>query len=97
MSDIKKSHSASFKAKVALEALKGLKTIAQITAEYGIHSTQIVRWKKLASEILETGFCEKRGKVDLSQERLVEELYKQIGQLKVELDWLKKKSELLRF
>jgi len=97
MSDIKKSHSASFKAKVALEALRGAKTLSQITADYGVHSTQIVRWKKIALEILEAGFSEKRAKVDLAQEKLVEELYRQIGQLKVELDWLKKKSELLRY
>jgi transposase-like protein len=96
MSEIKKSHPAGFKIKVALEALKGAMTIAQISAHYSIHSTQINRWKKVAVELLEQGFSEKKARNDKEHENLVEELYKQIGQLKVELEWLKKKSELLR-
>lgn len=92
MSDIRRGHPASFKAKVALEALKELLTVAQLSSQYGVHSTQIMRWKKEATKILLEGFGDKRGKDTKEREVLIEELYKQIGQQKVELDWLKKKS-----
>ena len=95
MSDIKRHHPVSFKVKVAIEALKEIMTMAQISSQYGIHSSQVNRWKKDALEILGQGFSERRVKNDKENEELVEELYKQIGQLKVELDWLKKKSDLL--
>jgi len=89
-------HDALFKAKVALEALKGEKTIVEIASRYGIHPNQISTWKKQALEGLPGLFNGKRKKEDLSAEQLQGELYQQIGQLKVELDWLKKKSQLLR-
>ena len=92
MSNIKRGHPASFKAKVALEALKELLTVAQLSSQYGIHATQIMRWKKAANRILLEGFSDKSAKDTKEQEELIEELYKQIGQQKVELDWLKKKS-----
>ncbi|MEI7494546.1 MAG: transposase [Alphaproteobacteria bacterium] len=92
MGDIRRRHPASFKTQIALEALKGLLTIAQLSAQYGVHSTQIMQWKKEAAKILLEGFSDKRDKNAKEQEVLVEELYKQIGQQKVELDWLKKKS-----
>jgi transposase len=92
MSDIRRRHPASFKTQVALEALKEVVTIAQLSAQRGVHSAQIQKWKKEALEILLEGFSDKRNKNIKEQEALVEELYKQIGQQKVELDWLKKKS-----
>jgi len=93
---MRKMHDALFKAKVALEALKGEKTIVEIASRYGIHPNQISTWKKQALEGLPGLFNGKRKKEDLSAEQLQGELYQQIGQLKVELDWLKKKSQLLR-
>jgi transposase len=92
MSDIRRGHPASFKAQVALEAIKEVLTIAQLSSQYGVHSTQIRQWKKEAARILSEGFSDKRIKDTKEQEKLIEELYKQIGQQKVELDWLKKKS-----
>ena len=92
MSRIRRGHPASFKARVALEALKESLTMAQLSAQYGVHGTQIRQWKKEASKILLDGFSDKRDKNAREQEALLEELYKQIGQQKVELDWLKKKS-----
>jgi transposase len=92
MGNIKRSHPANFKVQVALEAIKEVLTIAQISSQYGIHGTQVKQWKKEAAKILLDGFAAKRGKDVKEQEELVEELYKQIGQQKVELDWLKKKS-----
>jgi putative transposase len=61
-----------------------------------VHSTQIGLWKKQLIESLPVIFSDKIREKDKSQEKLIEELYKQIGQLKVELDWIKKKSELFR-
>lgn len=96
MVDSRKSYSAQEKAKIVLEILKGELTQSQITSKYGVHSTQIHSWKKQALDAIISGFSDKRERQMRDQNELVEELYKQIGQLKVELDWLKKKSELFR-
>ena len=93
---MRKTHDATLKAKVALEALKGEKTIAQLSSQFGVHPNQIGKWKKELLERLPEIFSSKWRKEHKPDEELVEELYKQIGQLKVELDWLKKKSQLLR-
>jgi putative transposase len=93
---MKKAHDAALKAKVALEALKGERTMAQLSSQYGVHPNQIGRWKKELLERLPEIFSSKWRKEHKTDEELVEELYKQIGQLKVENDWLKKKSQLLR-
>ena len=87
---MRKTHDAALKAKVALEALKGEKTIAQLSSQYGVHPNQIGKWKKELLERLPEIFSGKWRKEHRTDEELVEELYKQIGQLKVELDWLKK-------
>jgi len=94
--NIRKSHSAAFKAKVALEAIKKEKTIAQLSSEYGVHPNQITQWRKRLLDELPDIFSRKRKKKETDTEALQAELYRQIGQLKVELDWLKKKSEMLR-
>ena len=87
----RKRHTPDFKAKVALEALKGNKTINEIASEMGIHSTQITQWKKQAQEGLKEIFADRRGKAK-NQEPLIDKLYQNIGRLQVELEWLKKKS-----
>lgn len=89
-----KSYSAEEKAKVALEALKGELTIAQISSKYGVHATQIAHWKKEALEGIVAGFKSKLKAKDTSNEELTQHLYEQIGQLTVERDWLKKKAAL---
>ena len=96
MVNFRKRHDGLFKAKVALEALKGEKNIAQLSSEYGVHGNQIRQWKKRLLKELPGIFSDKRKKSDQDTEELTSELYRQIGQLKVELDWLKKKSEILR-
>ena len=65
-----------------------------MSSKYQVHSSQINRWKNLAKEFLVSGFKDKKNKKELENEELVDELYKQIGQLKVEIEWLKKKSKL---
>lgn len=96
MKNMRRQHSATFKAKVALGAVKGEKSIAQLSSEFGVHPNQIRQWKKHLLEELPGIFSKKRKRAEKDAEQLESELYRQIGQLKVELDWLKKKSELLR-
>lgn len=88
----RKQYTADFKAKVALEAIRGTKTANEIASEYGVHPTQIAEWKKLALERLPDLFSSRGSEKTKSEESLIASLYQQIGQLKVELDWVKKKS-----
>jgi transposase len=97
MSKKAKQYTAQEKAKIAMEAIKGDLTMAQISSQYGVHATQINRWKKEAVEAMVTGFNGKTKAVDTSQTELVKQLYQQIGQLTVERDWLKKKSAAFGF
>lgn len=92
----RKIYSAAFKAKVALEAIKENRTSAELSSAYGVHPTMITRWKRQLLEQLPDVFSDKAKRKDKNNEELILSLYQQIGQLKVELDWLKKKSELLK-
>lgn len=94
MGSTRKRYDAVFKAKVALEAIKGERTIAEIASECGVHPNQITKWKKQLLEEVPEIFSNSRKKKKHKTEDLESELYKQIGQLKVELDWLKKKSQI---
>ncbi len=96
MSKKAKNYTAKEKATVALEAVKGNLTYAQITAKYGVHSTQINRWRKRLIEGMLDIFSTQPAKREADQQSLIDELYQQIGQLTVERDWLKKKSEIFR-
>ena len=80
-------HSADFKAKVALSALSESKTMAELATEYGVHPTQITRWKQELAENAVDLFG-KRKKKDANHETELAELYRQIGKLKVENDFL---------
>ena len=91
-----KQYSSEFKVKVALEAIKGQKTANEIASEYGVHPTQIAQWKKQVLDELPNVFARPGGKREKSEESLIASLYQQIGQLKVELDFLKKKSSQYR-
>jgi transposase len=95
MGKIRKNHDATFKARVALEAVKGEKTLAELSSEYSVHANQIGQWRKQLLKELPTLFSDRKKKAEREREEVESELYKQIGQLKVELDWLKKKSKLL--
>lgn len=95
MVTMRKRYDATFRAKVALEAVKGEKTLAELSSEFGVHPNQISKWRRQLLEMLPELFTDRRKKKDIDQEELISELYRQIGQLKVELDWLKKKSQKL--
>ena len=88
--NMRKNHDSAFKAKVALEEIKGEKTMAQISSEYGVHANQIRQWRQRLLEEMPGVFSDRRQKKDKQNEEMTAELYRQIGQLKVELDWLKK-------
>ena len=93
----RKVHSPEFKAKVGLEALKGLKTINEIGQEYGVHPVQVGQWKKATQADAKQVFEGKRGPKPAVEHQQPERLYSEIGRLKMELDWLKKKSGLSQF
>jgi transposase len=90
----RKIFTGSQKAKVALEAAKGMKTINELAQEYGVHPTQVSQWKKELLEKASSLFDGKRGPKPVSAESAPDRLYAKIGQLNMELEWLKKKSGL---
>jgi transposase-like protein len=92
----RRNFSGDFKARVALEAIKGQRTVQEIASHYGVHPNQISKWKRQAIEELPSVFADRRLREHESDEALKAALYQQIGQLQVELDWLKKKSGLSR-
>lgn len=92
MSQKRTQYSAQFKFKVALEAARGLKTISQISSEQGVHPNQVSVWKK---QLLQEGasvFANQSVQKEREQAAKEAELYEQLGRLKMELEWLKKKS-----
>ena len=93
MSETKrKIFSGEFKAKVALEAIRGIRTVNEIGQAFGVHPTQVGTWKKELQEQASSLFDGKRGPKPADPSASPERLYSEIGRLKMELDWLKKKS-----
>ncbi len=93
MGESKRKHfSGEFKAKVAVEAIRGVKTVNEIGQEFGVHPTQVGLWKKELLEQASGLFDVKRGPKQVDPSASPERLYSEIGRLKMELDWLKKKS-----
>lgn len=88
---MRKKFTKDFKTKVALAALTGGKTVAQLSSEYDVHPTQIKQWKDHAQETLTNSFTDKRKTESKEKDRIIDDLYKIVGQREVELSWLKKK------
>ena len=84
----RRKHSPSFKARVALEALKGEESIAEIASRYEVHPNLVTKWKKALQDEATSIFGEDHAKKKKQDENLVAQLYQQIGQLKVEKDFL---------
>ena len=90
MVNMRRQYDAAFKAKIALEAVKGEKIMAQIASEFGVHPNQIGQWRQHLLEMLPHVLSNRRKRVEKDRDELKAELYRQIGQLKVEVEWLKK-------
>lgn len=90
----RKKYSKELKAQIALDAIKGQKTIAELASEYGVHANQISTWKRQLLDIAPTAFA--RGKDKDAEKRGIERdrLYKKVGQLQVQVDWLKKRRAI---
>ena len=88
----RRNHSSSLKAQVALAAVREQQSMAELASKYEIHSSQIGKWKKQLLDAVPGIFSDKRQRDRASEEQLQCRLYEEIGRLKVELDWLKKKA-----
>lgn len=95
MSRKRRSFSGEFKARVVRAALREDKTIAQLASEFEIHPNQVTEWKKQALESLPDIFSRKRDLEKQDQQQLTDRLYRQIGKLQMDVDWMKKKSREL--
>ncbi len=92
MSRKRRNFGASFKAKVALAAVRGDKTTAEMASKFGVHSNQISSWKRQLLEGATELFADGRQRNKEASSADEEQLYEQIGRLKMEIEWLKKKS-----
>ena len=95
MEQMRKKYPPSFKAKVDLEGIREQKTSAELASQYQVHPGQIRHWKAIALKGLLDLFSDRGKGKEEDNETLIAELYRQIGQQKVDLDWLKKKSGLV--
>jgi len=87
----RKRYSAEFKSKVALEAVKGHKTLSELASEYQVHPNMITQWKNQLTRDARDIFSKNQGKSKRKEQEETSYLYQKIGQLNIELDWLKKK------
>lgn len=92
MAKKRRTFSEGFKAKVALAAIRGEGTVAELATRFGVHPNQVTSWKKQAVEGLKEVFSDGRSQRTKETEDLQSRLFQQIGQLQFELDWLKKRA-----
>jgi transposase-like protein len=95
MTTTRKQYNPQFKARVAVEAIRGEKTLSQLGSQYKVHPMQIAKWRKAALDQLPELFVDGRKRKTPEGEADNDALYEEIGRLKVELDWLKKKAGML--
>lgn len=91
MSKKRRSYSDKFKAKIALEAVRGVKTLAQLAAEYQVHPNQISKWKKILVAQAGELFANEKNAAARTEEEITAPLYEEIGRLKMDVRWLEKK------
>lgn len=91
MGRLRRKFSSALKARVAIEAIKGHRSVAELAGEHQVHPSQITQWKKQLLDSAEAVFSDHRVVEKRDQEELLAKLYQQIGQMKMELDWLQKK------
>ena len=91
----RKRYTGAFKAKVGLEALQGVKTVGQIAREYQVHPVQVTQWKGIIRDHLPELFEAGARPPERDSQELIAQLHEKIGQLTVEVDWLKKKCKQL--
>ena len=92
---MRKNYTGKFKAKVAIDVIRENETVSELSSKYQVHRTMLARWKKEALEGLPSVFSTAKKKTEKDNQTLIDELYKKIGQLEVENDWLKKKVETI--
>ena len=95
MTTTRKQYSPQLKARIATEAIRGVKTLSQLGSQFKVHPMQIAKWRKTALEQMPELFVDGRSRKGSNDEGDTDALYQQIGKLKVELDWLKKKVGML--
>ena len=95
MSHKRRQHSGEFKARVALAAIRSEKTVHELASEYGVHPVQISQWKRAIQDEAPRLLSSRRGRQEKEEQELKATLYQQVGQLKVELDRVKKKVGLV--
>ncbi len=91
MGRTRKRFSKEFKAKVAFEAIKEEKTLSELSGEFGVHASQITKWKKELADGIPGIFAGKGDPDEKDKDKLIEDLYKRVGQIEMENTWLKKK------
>lgn len=94
MSTKRKQYAPALKGQIVLELLSNHYTLTELSAKHQVHPNQILKWKKQFLEAVPNIFSDRRKPDNTSQEQLIAQLYQQIGQSKVEMDWLKKKVGL---
>jgi transposase-like protein len=95
MTTTRKQYSPKFKARVAVEAIRGEKTLSQLGSQFKVHPIQIAKWRKSALDLMPELFVDGRTRKKPGRDTDSDALYQEIGRLKVELDWLKKKVGML--
>lgn len=87
----RRQHPPAFKAKVALEAIKESKTIAELSSQFAVHPTQIKQWRQVMEQQGDRLYSERDQKKEREKDDLIRRLYEQVGKLQIQIDWLKKK------
>lgn len=92
---LRRQHPPAFKAKVAFEAIKETKTLAELSSQFAVHPTQIKQWRDLMEKNGAMIYTDHHKQKEREQEDLIRRLYEQVGKLQIQVDWLKKKMGII--